>query len=426
MLPFWSSAHFYITLILKRTNWTQIMAKKFLIIGTSAAGIGAAVKLRSLDDSIDITCITAEVEMPYNRCLLADFVAGEKSLTQVSTKTQEFFDQNRITLMLNSRAVKIDPTNNQVVLESGKRLEYDMLFLGTGRVSRKLEIPGSDAAGVFSFYDLRDSTNIFDYTKNNSIKHATVIGAGLSGLECADALRGQNIAVSLIEMSPQVLAAQINKTGSDFLIKHMSKNYNVPVHLNNTVIRIVERGDVGNKVACGVVLADGTELETDMVIFAVGGQLSTPLAREAGIACEQGGILVNEFMQTNIPNIFAGGDVCMVKDQISGQLVQSCLWTDAIMQGMTAAHGMLGTPKAYPGVLIVTASPIFGTKFVTCGPVTLPNAVLDKQEVTGDGFYHCYFTQNKKLKGFVMVGKIDNVGLLRKKLVDGSEFTVPA
>lgn len=397
------------------------MAKKFLIIGTSAAGIGAAVKLRSLDDSIDITCITAEAEMPYNRCLLADFVAGEKSLTQVSTKTQEFFDNNKITLMLNSKALKIDSGNNQVVLESGKLLEYDMLFLGTGRVSRKLEIPGSDAAGVFSFYDLRDSTNILEYTKNNLVNHATVIGAGLSGLECADALRGQNIAVSLIEMSPQVLATQINKTGSDFLIQHMSKNYNVLTHLNNTVVRIVER----NNVACGVVLADETELKTDMVIFAVGGQLSTPLARDAGIACQQGGILVNEFMQTNIPNIFAGGDVCMVKDQISGQPVQSCLWTDAIMQGMTAAHGMLGAPKAYPGVLIVTASPIFGTKFVTCGPVSQPDADLEKHEVSGDGFYHCYFTKNKKLKGFVMVGKIDNVGLLRKKLVDGSEFTAP-
>ena len=398
------------------------MAKKFLIIGTSAAGIGAAVKLRTLDDSIDITCITAEAEMPYNRCLLADFVAGEKSIAQVSTKTQDFFDQNRITVMLNSRAIKIDAIAQEVELESGKHLEYDMLFLGSGRVSRKLEIPGSHAAGVFSFYDLKDCTNILEYKKNNSIKHATIIGAGLSGLECADALTSQNIAISIIEMSPQVLAAQINKSGSDFLIQHMSKNYNIPTYLNNTVIRIVER----NGVTCGVVLADGTELKTDMVIFAVGGQLSTPLAREAGITCEQGGILVNEFMQTNIPTIFAGGDVCMVKDQVSGQLVQSCLWTDAIMQGMTAAHGMLGAPKPYPGVLIVTASPIFGTKFVTCGPVNKKDSDLTEHIVTGDDFYHCYFTHDKKLKGFVMVGKIDNVGLLRKKLVDGSEFTIPS
>ncbi len=324
--------------------------------------------------------------------------------------------------MLNSRAIKIDAIAQEVELESGKHLEYDMLFLGSGRVSRKLEIPGSHAAGVFSFYDLKDCTNILEYKKNNSVKHATIIGAGLSGLECADALTSQNIAISIIEMSPQVLAAQINKSGSDFLIQHMSKNYNIPTYLNNTVIRIIER----NGVTCGVVLADGTELKTDMVIFAVGGQLSTPLAREAGITCEQGGILVNEFMQTNIPTIFAGGDVCMVKDQVSGQLVQSCLWTDAIMQGMTAAHGMLGAPKPYPGVLIVTASPIFGTKFVTCGPVNKKDSDLAEHIVAGDDFYHCYFTHDKKLKGFVMVGKIDNVGLLRKKLVDGSEFTIPS
>ena len=139
------------------------MAKKFLVIGTSAAGIGAAVKLRSLDDSIDITCITAESKMPYNRCLLADFVAREKSVTQVSTKTQEFFDQNNIKLMLNSKVIKIDSTKNQVILESEKQLDYDMLFLGTGRVSRTLEIPGSNAAGVFSFYDLTDCSNILEF-----------------------------------------------------------------------------------------------------------------------------------------------------------------------------------------------------------------------------------------------------------------------
>lgn len=394
------------------------MAQKFLIIGTSAAGIGAAVKLRSLNDSIDITCITAEAEMPYNRCLLADFIAGQKSSIQVLTKTQDFFDQNRITLMRNSKVVHIDAGRQEVVLESGTRLGYDMLFLGTGRMSRKLEIPGSHATGVFSFYDLKDSGNIFEYLKNNSVKHATVIGAGLTGLECADAIVRQNIAVDLVEMSPQVLPTQINKAGSDFLIQQMSKNYNIAVHLEQTAIQILER----NNVACGVLLSDGSQLKTDMVIFAIGGQLSTPLAREAGITCSQTGILVNEFMQTNIPSIFAGGDVCMVKDQISGQLVQSCLWTDAIMQGMTAAHGMLGTPKSYPGVLIVTASPIFGTKFVTCGPVSQSATSFTQQETVEQNFYHNYLTQENKLKGFVMVGNIDNVGLLRKKLVDGSEF----
>lgn len=397
------------------------MAKKILIIGASAAGIGAAVKLRTLDATVSITCITAEAEMPYNRCLLADFIAGEKSEAQVLTKQQDFFDETNIVLMRNSKVVQIDAQRQEIILASGTRLGYDVLFLGTGRLSRSIEMPGSQASGVFSFYDLKDSQHIFSYIKSNSVKHATVIGAGLTGLECADALVRHNVAVDIVEMSPQVLPSQINKTGSDFLIEHISKNYNVTVHLEQTVVQILER----NNVTHGVTLRSGTEIKTDMVIFAIGGQLSTPLAAQAGIACSSTGILVNEFMQTSIPNIFAGGDVCMVKDQLSGELVQSCLWTDAIMQGMTAAHGMLGTPKSYPGVLIVTASPIFGTRFVTSGPVNKKETGLAEHIVAGDDFYHCYFTHDKKLRGFVMVGKIDNVGLLRKKLVDGSEFTLP-
>lgn len=396
----------------------KCMTKNFLIIGTSAAGIGCAVKLRTMDPSINITCITAEAEMPYNRCLLADFIAGEKSVTQVGTKTQDFFDQNRITLMRNSRVVSIDAAQQKVELASGQRLGYDHLFIGTGRTSRRCTIPGSSARGVFSLYDLKDSINIFEYTKNNSIKHATIIGAGLTGLECADALTKHKIAVDIIEMSPQALPSQLNKAGSDFLTNHIQKNYTATVHLEQTAVQILER----NGVTCGVELSTGSTILTDMVIFAVGGQLSTPLAREAGITCSDTGILVNDFMQTNIKNIFAGGDVCMIKDLASGNLVQSCLWPDATMQGMTAAFGMLGKPKLYPGTLIVTASHIFGIHFVTCGSINEKDNSISHNEIVHETFYHNYTTKDRRLTSFIMIGNVNNVGQLRKLIIDQREF----
>ncbi len=394
------------------------MNKKFLIIGASAAGLGAAVKLRDLDKTIDITCITAEQEMPYNRCLLADFLAGSKTAEQVATKPQEYFDANNIKLLRGTKVTHIEPTLNRIRLESGDHLEYDYLFIGTGRTAPRLPIPGNQLANVFSFYDLQDTKALAACITQNNIKRATVIGAGLSGLECADALTAYNLQIDVIERGNQVLGQQIDQEGSD-LLKSLMTKFNVTLHTNCTVKKII-----GDSTVTGVTLSTGQNLPSDLVIFATGGMLSTPLAREAGITCSESGIITNEFMQTNIPNIFAGGDVCLVRNQLSGDLIQSCLWTDAILQGMAAAHGMLGNPKKYAGTLIVTSSNIFGTKFVTCGPVNNPPQHYAAHFKRTTESYHKFLTLDGRLKGFVMIGNVDNVGSLRKKLLDDSEFII--
>lgn len=392
------------------------MNKNFLIIGASAAGLGAAVKLRDLNKTINITCITAEQEMPYNRCLLADFLAGSKTAEQVATKPQEYFDTNNITLLRGTKVTRIEPTLNRITLESGNHLDYDYLFIGTGRTSPRLPIPGNKLENVFSFYDLQDTKALAACIKQINPKRATVIGAGLSGLECADALTEYNLQIDVIERGNQVLGQQIDQEGSNLLQSLMAK-FNVTLHNNCTVEKIT-----GDTAVTGVTLSTGHELPSDLVIFATGGTLSTPLARDAGITCTESGILTNEFMQTSIPNIFAGGDVCLVRDQLSGELIQSCLWTDAILQGMAAAHGMLGTPKKYAGALIVTSSNIFGIKFVTCGPVNNPPENYVSHIKRTHDSYHKFVTLDGKLKGFVMIGNVDNVGSLRKKLLDETPF----
>src|SRR5205814_5118387 len=135
-------------------------------------------------------------------------------------------------------------------------------------------------------------------------------------------------------------------------------------------------------------------LPCQMVVFAIGGRVNSALAQAAGLTLHGDGVVVDQHMRTSDENIFAGGDVCVVKDVLTGELVQSCLWADAAMQGMTAACSMAGITRTYPGTLVVTSSTIYGTTFVTCGPITNPPAHYETTVRQGPDFYHTFLTHD--------------------------------
>ena len=387
------------------------MKQQYIIIGSSAAGLGAAGKLRSLDADARIICLTAEKVMPYNRCLLADHLSGARPADQVATKTQSFFDENNIELMLDSRAVGLDAAAQKVTLANGTSFNYDKLFLGTGRSAFIPPLPGTQAAGVFSFFDFDDVTNILAYIKQHNVKQATIVGAGLSGLECADALLAHGLNLTVIERAPHVLASQIDAAGAAFLMNLM-KQKGINVLTSTTVQEVVTH----NKRVAGLFLNTGKAMKTDMVIFAIGGSINLDLARQANLTIENGGIVTSPSMQTSNPNIFAGGDICRVHDLVTGGTTISTLWPDAVQQGMIAAHTMVGLEKNYAGTVTITSSHIFGTTFVTCGPTIKPTEYtqLIKQEAD---FYHRLLIHEGTLKGFIMVGNVQGVGQLRKAIV---------
>lgn len=393
------------------------MQKKYIIIGTSAAGLSAAIKLRDLDPESSITCLTSEQEMPYNRCLLADFLSGNKPAERIATKPQEFFDEKNITLMRNARVVHIDRPNKRVLLHDSRALFYDKLFIGTGRSGWIPNITGSYLSGVFPFYDLADGNNILAFIKQHHVTRATVVGAGLSGLECADALATLGLQVHVVEQAAHVLPRQLDTEGGALLAQLMQQA-GVTLLAQNQVTEIT---GTDNRVS-GITLANKTKIPCQLVVFAIGGRVNSALAQTAGLTLHGQGILVDSNMRTNDENIFAGGDVCVVKDVLTGELVQSCLWADAAMQGMAAACTMANVERVYPGSLIITSSTIYETTFVTCGPITNPLAHYTKTVRKGAGFYHAFLTHDGQLKGFAMVGKVNNVGMLRKKLVDKTPF----
>ncbi len=393
---------------------------KYVVIGASAAGVACATKLRELDKESEIIMIGADDKLPCNRCLLSEILSGDKTENDIKTKDLDHFKKENIEVMLSTTVTEIHPNEKAVTLNNGQKLFYDKLFLGVGKSGFIPDVPGSNLHGVFSFYGLPDVKAICDFIDKNKVKNVVIVGAGLTGLECCDALASKGLAVSLIERSNHVLPHQIDPNGAKFIQNLMGKN-KVKFYPGQIVERISCADKASEKVS-GVIISDHGEIQADMVIFAIGGKTNIQLALHAGINTLPSGIIVKNTMQTSNSDIFAGGDCCIVKDLLTGRDVQSCLWPDAVMQGMTAAHGMVGVKREYPGTLIITSSNIFGTQFVTCGPVSLPTSTGEEIIQSEPSFYHKFLIHDGVLKGFIMVGKVENVGILRKKLIDKTAF----
>lgn len=396
--------------------------KQIVIIGTSAAGMAAATKLRTLDKECAITCITAESVLPYNRCLLADYLAGLKTEQDLFTKDLSFFEQNTILFKPNSQVTDLCLSEKKITLNHKEICYYDQLFIGTGRQIKSMPLLEKSPDGVFPFYDLNHALAIRDFIKKNKIRHAVIIGGGLTGLECATALNHHGIGSSIIEKNNQILSNQIGHAGAHFLTIHAQKN-NCSVYINASFVNYLQKN---NRVTSIIIEQKGLvrKIPCELLIVTVGAKIASQFAQRAGIACHNNGIIVNEYMQTSDPHVFAGGDVCQVKDLLTGELVQSSLWPDAVMQGISAAHSMCGLSKPYTGTASITGSHLFGLQFVTAGNFYNFNnkstQFVVKEIITDQEYHHEYIYEKKesikKLIGFALYGNITNLGALRQAL----------
>ena len=314
-------------------NGTSQEKMKLVLVGNGLAGMRCLEDLLDMaPDRYEITVIGEEPWGNYNRIMLSPVLSGEKTIDDIMLHPHAWYADKGIRLFAGDLAVRIDRPRKHVYTEKGEVISYDRLILATGSKPFVPPIPGSDLKGVLSFRDIYDVNSMLDYCK--TWKNAVVIGGGLLGLEAAYGLKQQGMNVTVLHLMDRIMDRQLDSKASQMLKTAIEQKGITILTAANTEGLIGEEGHVTQ-----VKLKNGTVLDADLVVFAVGIRPNMTLAQSAGLRCNRG-VLVNDTMQTFDPSIYAVGECIEHRGQTFG-LVEP-LWGQAfICASHLAEHGSL-------------------------------------------------------------------------------------
>lgn len=311
---------------------------KIAIIGTGPAGIAAAQAVRSKDPAAKITLFGEEHHGYYSRPGLAYHLTGEIPEKSLFPYTAADFQDMKIRIF-HAKAVSIDPLKHQLVLQPGGKMNYDRLLIATGAQAVRLNIPGANLEGVVSLDTLDDSRMIIK--RAHKARTAVVVGGGITALEIVEGLVARKVKVHYLLRGDRYWNNVLDETESRLIEQRLQK-HGVRIHYYT---ELQEIKDKRSRVA-GVLSTDGRQIECDLVAVAIGVKPRTKLALAAGLKTDRG-ILVDEYLRTNIPDIYAAGDVAQVFDPLTGRSVIDSLWGPAREQGHTAGLNMVGAGISY-------------------------------------------------------------------------------
>ncbi|MBS4021541.1 MAG: NAD(P)/FAD-dependent oxidoreductase [Dethiobacter sp.] len=385
-----------------------------VIIGNSAAGVTAAETLRMLDDQAQITIISDEKEHAYSRCLLPDFLSGERDSKSLRIRDLNFYSQNRINTELGQKVVSVDHEQHQVVLEDGRRLQYDKLLVASGASPFIPPIPGLQTEDAFGLRTIDDANRILEAAKSS--RNAVIVGGGFIGLEAAYALRSRGLDVTVVEMAPQILALQFDEKSAGILADDI-RQAGVNLITGAGVKEIEGPAFPGKLRSAGkkVILSSGDSLQADLLIMAAGTSANVALVRDTGIKINRG-IMVDSRMRTSLPDIFAAGDVVETLDVVSGSIGLTPIWPNAVVQGRYAAHNMAGNDKKYSGMIGLKNAVEFRAVPAIAMGASRGTEEEGYEVLTLDQpayqLYKKLILRDNRLQGMILVGDIKQAGVL--------------
>jgi len=342
-------------------------AKRIIVIGGSAAGPKAASRARRMDENAEITIIQKASDLSMASCGYPYYIGGffddrDQLLCSpagVVRDSKFFWNAKKITTKVNTEVTVIDREKKIVEftnLVSGEKgtAEYDKLIIATGATPRKPPVPGLDLEGITTLQSLPDADFLRKVHDEGQIKKAVVIGGGLIGIETCEALHLAGIEITLIELLPQLLTF-LDKKMARLVEKYVMSKANVI--LENGVAAFL--GENGKLTA--VKLQNGTEIPCELAVIAVGVIPNTKLAVQAGLPVgETGGIVVDEYMQTIDPDIYAVGDCIEIPNLLTGKPVHAPYGDLANLQGRVAGENVIsGNVARFPGTIQTGVCKVF-------------------------------------------------------------------
>ncbi len=379
-------------------NYESSEPLKAVIIGSSAAAVAAAEALRARNKSATIDLYTKENILPHYRPVLTEMISETIDDAQFYIKNDSFYTEKGINIHLNTGVASVHKEDKTVTLESGDVVSYDKLLLATGASPFVPPIKGKDLGNVFTVRNNRDLAGLKAALEECNGGKVTVVGGGLLGLEAACSLGKLDCEVTVIDTAPTILPRQTDKAGSEFLQRIIKKSQ-ISI-ITDTVVNEIYGGE---KVE-GVVLANGTDIKSDIVLVSAGLMANEALAKSAGLTCNRA-IVTNGMMETSDPHIYAAGDCAIANGVYYG------IWEPALAQGRVAGSNMAGdsvefAAKQYPATLNA-----FETSLLAIG--NLHNRGEDEDNVQKiravdelrETYRTLYFT-NGKLDGALLIGDL--------------------
>lgn len=380
---------------------------KIIIIGAGIAAVSAIQAIRQQDKNIEISVYGEESKYPYKRIRLTKDLAKGLDEEKLLIEKQAWYQENHAKMMTGKKVVRIDPATQRIFLSDGTIDEYKggALLLANGARNNVPPIKGIDKVGVYTLRSLEDARRILEQAKHS--KRILVIGGGVLGLEIAWSLKQLEKDVVVAEALPRLMPRQLDEAASAIL-QDIILDSGVSVYTGIQVKEITGEASV-----TGYITDNNQQQPCDMVIHSTGIRPNIELVKDTGVRTNRG-ILVNEKMETNIPGIYAAGDVAEYNDFIPG------LWNVASLQGETAGSNMAGLNIAYKVPALATVMNAFRYSMFSVGLVEEKSS--DKvivEEVRQDRKYQKLFFKDRKMIGAVFMGSIKELPVI-KKAVEGN------
>jgi len=386
-----------------------------VILGNGAAGISAAEKLRQLNDLCDITVVSIEDIPVYTKFMLPDYIGGKIDKDKLILRDIKYYNKNRIKLLLSERIENIDNTQKVVCLASGKNLSYNSMLVAVGGSPVVPNIEGLKETGYFTLNSVKDADDIIRNAKQG--QKAVIVGAGLTGIEIAFALKKLGMDVTLVEKGARILPNQLDIPAAEMLVEMIRKE-GIGLLLKRDIQRIKENNGLY------VEMVDGEKISFNMLVISIGTRPNIDVVKDLDIKINRG-ILVNKYMETSVEGIYAAGDVAELQDDKNSGTVSRYIWPNALSQGKCAASNMTGQAQEFSSdASFSNAVRLRDLPFLSMGMINPDEdyetlVYSDKESQT----YRKIVLKDNVIKGLILLGDTSSASILGGFVKSGKDIS---
>jgi NAD(P)H-nitrite reductase large subunit len=379
---------------------------KYVLIGNSAAGVGALEAIRKYDTAGEIVLISDETHHTYSRPLISYYLGGKVGEDRMYYRPLDFYTKNRVTPMLGTRVVAVDAKQRLVKTEKGDKIQYDRLLVATGGVPFVPKIENGVRGETFYTFTTWDEAREVKKAAEG-IKHVVIVGGGLIGVKAAEGFSDLGIKVTIVELAGGILNVALDETASAMMTE-AARGVGIEVLAGTTLTKIETSG----KKVTGVVLKDGAKIGCDLVVVAIGVVPNTGLLKDSGVALNRG-VLVDNQMATNMPDVYAAGDVAEGPSVLEEARRVVPIWPNAYRMGKVAGMNMAGKLDVYDGSMAMNSVEVNHLPIISVGlsRASGPEFEIMTRIDRTARIYRKIILRDDVVVGAILVNSIDRAGI---------------